>query len=87
MFFISPGKPKTAPAPAPNVDGWRPKSIQLLGKQKVQGLGRFPSDHWGLLTVWTGGSELPAPAATSSFRRALATKGSAEGLVIDLDGD
>ena len=33
--------------------GWRPKSIQLLGKEKVRTLGRFPSDHWGLLTEWT----------------------------------
>ena len=39
---------------------WQPK--QLLGKEKVPGLCRFPSDHWGLLTEWAYGAPvLPSP--------------------------
>jgi len=34
---------------------WRPTSIALVGREKVPGLGRFPSDHWGLLTTWAPG--------------------------------
>lgn len=41
-------------------------------QEKVPGLGRFPSDHWGLLTDWTYGSKLPIAA-------------SSERVLIDLD--
>jgi len=31
---------------------WRPLSFCLIGKERVPRLGRFPSDHWGLLASW-----------------------------------
>ena len=37
--------------------GWRPMSFRLVGKEKVKDLGRFPSDHWGMLTEWCCGVE------------------------------
>ncbi|CAJ1362816.1 unnamed protein product [Effrenium voratum] len=49
-------------------DGWRPTSFALLGKAKVPGLGRFPSDHWGILTswAWSEAPQAPEPAAATS---------------------
>jgi tyrosyl-DNA phosphodiesterase 2 len=41
-----------SPAPPSSQDGWRPISFKLVGQERVSGLGRFPSDHWGLLTAW-----------------------------------
>lgn len=39
--------------PASTKEGWRPTKFQLVGQERVPGLGRFPSDHWGLLTSWS----------------------------------
>lgn len=35
--------------------GWRPTNFTLVGRERVPGLGRFPSDHWGILTAWSAG--------------------------------
>lgn len=83
-------KAKAAPValPAPSSEGWRPRSIRLLGKEKVAGLGRFPSDHWGLLTEWTCGSSVPetAPTETAPAKAALGFANlNSSGAVIDLD--
>ena len=64
-------------------DGWRPTSIRLLGKEKVAGLGRFPSDHWGLLTEWTV-TTVTSPTA-SIPRAVLPIPASDRRVVIDLD--
>lgn len=67
-------------------EGWRPRSIRLLGKEKVAGLGRFPSDHWGLLTEWTCGSSAPASAPEKAAKPALGFANlNSSGAVIDLD--
>ena len=34
-------------------EAWRPLRFSLIGKERVPDLGRFPSDHWGLLTSWS----------------------------------
>merc|ERR1711977_323692 len=34
---------------------WQPVAFKLIGKEKVPMLGRFPSDHWGMLTTWSSG--------------------------------
>merc|ERR1712070_1090854 len=34
--------------------GMTPNRFDLLGKRKVDGLYRFPSDHWGIHVTWTG---------------------------------
>ncbi|CAE7551941.1 tdp2 [Symbiodinium natans] len=97
MLFISPGvsdakgcpslatpKAKAAPKERP-CDRWRPKSIELVGKSKVPDLGRFPSDHWGVLTAWEDGRAKPlfAPSEEKATLPIAASKGEA---VIDLDG-
>lgn len=51
-------------APGSDLDtkpGWRPISFKLVGKEKIKSLNRFPSDHWGMLSVWSCGHE-PSPA-------------------------
>ncbi|CAK8994711.1 unnamed protein product [Durusdinium trenchii] len=108
MLFISPGvsdvkgasgltaKAK-AKASKPG-DGWQPKSIRLLGKEKIAGLHRFPSDHWGLLTEWTVAPEEapkptpkpPAPSAsgqqaTLSFAKLPVSASKDQKVTIDLD--
>ena len=40
--------------------GWRPTSFSLIGKHKVHGLNRFPSDHWGMLTEFCSGQRIGA---------------------------
>eukprot|EP00971_Amphidinium_carterae_P324580 6450990-Amphidinium_carterae.1 len=39
--------PASSPASA-DVAAWRSVHFELVGKSKVHGLNRFPSDHWGL---------------------------------------
>lgn len=45
---------------------WTCTGFQLLGKAKVPGLGRFPSDHWGVLTSWTCGHTTGSADASAS---------------------
>lgn len=84
-------KAKASPHAAPqalNGEGWRPRSIRLLGKEKVAGLGRFPSDHWGVLTEWTCGSSAPSVPAKpeKAAKPALGFANlNSSGAVIDLD--
>ncbi|CAE8596190.1 unnamed protein product, partial [Polarella glacialis] len=78
-------------------NGWRPASLSLVGKEKVPNLGRFPSDHWGVLTEWTlsGGSGPSAPAGRAEpAGRPAGSQGEAarpkvvpNRVVIDLDDD
>ncbi|OLQ15685.1 Tyrosyl-DNA phosphodiesterase 2 [Symbiodinium microadriaticum] len=98
MLFISPGisdakgcpslaAPKAKAAAKPQEhpsDRWRPTRIELVGKSKVPDLGRFPSDHWGVLTFW---EDCPAkPLFASGERKAtLPIAASKGGAVIDLD--
>jgi len=72
-YFSSPGATtgrggtvhKSASAtPARTGTGWLPSKFELVGRSKVEGLGRFPSDHWGVQTAWrvaeksAGGTQL-----------------------------
>merc|ERR1712137_168020 len=34
---------------------WKATTFQLVGRSKVNGLGRFPSDHWGIQMGWAPG--------------------------------
>lgn len=49
----------------------------------LKGLGRFPSDHWGLLTEWTV-TTVTSPTA-STPRAVLPIPASDRRVVIDLD--
>ena len=53
-------------------EGWRPTSFRLIGQDRVPGLGRFPSDHWGLLTCWS-------PSKTAKPRGALSAGACVQG--------
>lgn len=82
MFFVSPGiSDKSATlhklmvqAAAKPVQGlsaesphaWRPLSFCLVGKERVPDLGRFPSDHWGMLTSWDFPSGKPVETNPAS---------------------
>lgn len=41
---------------------WVASSFELVGRSKVEGLGRFPSDHWGIQVTWA----LPASSSQTS---------------------
>lgn len=32
---------------------WVASALELVGRSKVEGLGRFPSDHWGIQITWS----------------------------------
>eukprot|EP00441_Pelagodinium_beii_P009024 CAMPEP_0197704532 /NCGR_PEP_ID=MMETSP1338-20131121/125986_1 /TAXON_ID=43686 ORGANISM="Pelagodinium beii, Strain RCC1491" /NCGR_SAMPLE_ID=MMETSP1338 /ASSEMBLY_ACC=CAM_ASM_000754 /LENGTH=412 /DNA_ID=CAMNT_0043288435 /DNA_START=66 /DNA_END=1304 /DNA_ORIENTATION=- len=46
---------KAPAAPILSSEGWHPLDLELVGKDKVPDLGRFPSDHWGVMTTWAPG--------------------------------
>lgn len=47
--------------------GWRPTSFSLVGQKRVPVLGRFPSDHWGIMSEWSlGGINDAALNATTT---------------------
>mmetsp|Transcript_72816 Transcript_72816/g.236562 ORF Transcript_72816/g.236562 Transcript_72816/m.236562 type:complete len:114 (-) Transcript_72816:76-417(-) len=53
----APGEPHLVPRrEQPEMaQGWRPTSLLLVGRRRIPGFGRFPSDHWGVLTAWQVG--------------------------------
>eukprot|EP00928_Gymnodinium_smaydae_P042333 TRINITY_DN28522_c0_g1_i1.p1 TRINITY_DN28522_c0_g1~~TRINITY_DN28522_c0_g1_i1.p1 ORF type:complete len:499 (+),score=72.77 TRINITY_DN28522_c0_g1_i1:46-1497(+) len=63
---------RSASSPA----AWSPVSFELVGRSKIDGLGRFPSDHWGIQMSWDllGGAKL-AGAADSPSACASASSG------------
>ncbi|CAK0789787.1 unnamed protein product [Prorocentrum cordatum] len=65
-----------AAAPA---EGWRPTAVSLVGRARVPGLGRFPSDHWGVLTVWAAGGPAAAAAAAATTGPASAASRTSTG--------
>eukprot|EP00439_Symbiodinium_sp_Y106_P038888 s2565_g4.t1 len=65
-------------------DRWRPTRIELVGKSKVTDLGRFPSDHWGVLTFWEDGPAKPL-FPSGERKTILPVAASKGGAVIDLD--
>lgn len=58
----------------PGTAHWRPGAFELVGRTKIEGLGRFPSDHWGLRVTWSlpgqpaAGSGAPSGHARPVFR-------------------
>lgn len=63
--FSTAGLAKGKTKATAQVQGCCPTSMCLLGKEKVPGLDRFPSDHWGVLTSWTHSKE-PGTASEST---------------------
>ena len=62
---------------------WRTAWKTLETAPVLKGLGRFPSDHWGLLTEWTV-TTVTSPT-TSIPRAVLPIPASDRRVVIDLD--
>ena len=49
----------------PNVAQWAATDFTLVGQSQVEGLGRFPSDHWGLQINWV----LPSTLIQGQFTK------------------
>lgn len=99
LFFISPGAASrstlststTSTSGATLADsGWRPTSFSLIGKERVASLGRFPSDHWGLVTSWTSGESATAAgnavAAISNGITVLSGPAADSVAIVDVSG-
>jgi len=69
-------KENKAPVIPPS-EGWRPVELELVGRGKVPDLGRFPSDHWGVMTTWA--------CPTAAAKSVLPVLPNAGKVVIDLD--
>lgn len=74
-FFLSPGLTKGAgaggrfkkPLLSPTSGVWDASAFALVGRDKVEGLGRFPSDHWGMQVTFTlNGAASAGPAAATA---------------------
>ena len=63
-------KPQLAPRPAAAKAAWSAGAFELVGRAKVEGLGRFPSDHWGLQVRWSlqGGKPAPKPPPPATVK-------------------
>eukprot|EP00927_Polykrikos_kofoidii_P081578 TRINITY_DN7909_c0_g1_i1.p1 TRINITY_DN7909_c0_g1~~TRINITY_DN7909_c0_g1_i1.p1 ORF type:complete len:693 (+),score=119.35 TRINITY_DN7909_c0_g1_i1:122-2080(+) len=51
-LFLSPNAPRVGTDGGGGVMKWEPAKFELAGRSKVEGLGRFPSDHWAIETTW-----------------------------------
>ena len=52
FYLVARGNDGTPNAVASNYIGLKPIAVKLVGKCRAFDLGRFPSDHWGVLTSW-----------------------------------
>eukprot|EP00929_Paragymnodinium_shiwhaense_P086830 TRINITY_DN47244_c0_g1_i1.p1 TRINITY_DN47244_c0_g1~~TRINITY_DN47244_c0_g1_i1.p1 ORF type:complete len:354 (-),score=96.26 TRINITY_DN47244_c0_g1_i1:167-1228(-) len=76
-------KAASADASAATRSGWKAEKFELVGRERVPNLGRFPSDHWGLQVTWTlaSGKSAAVPAAAAAVSTAPRAEG-ASGAVV-----